>query len=48
MGWEKFAGLIHNYPLPVYALGGMQVELLDTAMRHGAHGVSLLSGIWSP
>jgi 8-oxo-dGTP diphosphatase len=46
MGWEKFAGLIRNYPLPVYALGGMKVELLDTAMRQGAHGVGLLSGIW--
>jgi 8-oxo-dGTP diphosphatase len=46
MGWEKFAALVKNYPLPVYALGGMQPELLDTAMQHGAHGVSLLSGIW--
>ncbi|MHB1141680.1 MAG: Nudix family hydrolase [Sulfuricaulis sp.] len=46
MGWEKFAALMKNYPLPVYALGGMKPELLDTAMRHGAHGISLLSGIW--
>ena len=46
MGWEKFSGLVKNYPLPVYALGGMKLELLDTAMKHGAHGVSLLSGIW--
>jgi 8-oxo-dGTP diphosphatase len=46
MGWEKFAALVKNYPLPVYALGGMQPELLDTAMQHGAHGVSLLSGVW--
>ncbi|GAB4509235.1 MAG: Nudix family hydrolase [Sulfuricaulis sp.] len=46
MGWEKFAGLVKDYPLPVYALGGMKRELLDTAMKHGAHGVSLLSGIW--
>jgi 8-oxo-dGTP diphosphatase len=46
MGWEKFAALVKNYPLPVYALGGMQPELLDTAMQHGAHGISLLSGIW--
>jgi 8-oxo-dGTP diphosphatase len=46
MGWEKFAALVKNYPLPVYALGGMKPELLDTAMQHGAHGVSLLSGVW--
>ncbi len=46
MGWEKFAALMKNYPLPVYALGGMKPALLDTAMQHGAHGISLLSGIW--
>jgi len=46
LGWQRFEELVRLYPLPVYALGGMQVELLDTAMRHGAHGVSLLRGIW--
>jgi 8-oxo-dGTP diphosphatase len=46
MGWEKFVALAKNYPVPVYALGGMKRELLDTAMKHGAHGISLLSGIW--
>lgn len=46
IGWEKFAALIRDYPLPVYALGGMKPELLDTAMQHGAHGIALLSGAW--
>jgi 8-oxo-dGTP diphosphatase len=46
LGWDKFASLVNNYPVPVYALGGMKRELLETAMKHGAHGVSLLSGIW--
>lgn len=46
MGWKNFAGLVKDYPVPVYALGGMKRELLDTAMKHGAHGVSLLGGIW--
>ncbi len=46
MGWEKFAALARDYPLPIYALGGMRNELLETAMRHGAHGIALLSGIW--
>lgn len=46
MGWDKFASLVSDYPVPVYALGGMKPELLDTAMKHGAHGMSLLSGIW--
>jgi len=46
LGWEQFATLTRDYPLPVYALGGMKPELLATAMQHGGHGVSLLSGIW--
>lgn len=46
MGWARFEALTRDHPLPVYALGGMQLELLDTAMHHGAHGIALLSGIW--
>lgn len=46
IGWQRFAELVRGYPLPVYALGGMRPELLDTARRHGAHGIALLSGIW--
>ena len=46
MGWGRFAELIRDYPLPVYALGGMKLDHLDTAMQRGAHGIALLSGIW--
>lgn len=46
IGWGQFATLIRDYPLPVYALGGMRTGLLDTAMHHGAHGIALLSGVW--
>ncbi|WP_333839239.1 Nudix family hydrolase [Pelomicrobium sp.] len=46
IGWDKFAELVRGYPLPVYALGGMRLELLDTAMRHGAHGIAMQSEIW--
>ncbi len=46
LGWGKFSELVRGYPLPVYALGGMRLDLLETAMRHGAHGIALLSGIW--
>ncbi len=44
IGWQCFAELIERSPLPVYALGGMQVSLLATAQRHGAHGVAMLRG----
>lgn len=46
MGWERFSDLVRGYPLPVYALGGMRPELLDTALRHGAHGIALASDLW--
>ncbi len=46
LGWERFASLTRETPMPVYALGGMTPALLDTAMRHGAHGIALLSGAW--
>ncbi len=46
MGWVRFAELTRDYSLPVYALGGMKLDHLDTATQHGAHGIALLSGIW--
>lgn len=46
MGWEKFSEYVRSYPVPVYALGGMKQDLLETAMQYGAQGISLLSEIW--
>jgi len=46
MGWTGFQSLVQDSPIPVYALGGMRLDMLDTAMHHGAHGIALLSGIW--
>jgi 8-oxo-dGTP diphosphatase len=46
LGWLPFATLIRDYPLPVYALGGMQTSDLATAWQAGAHGVSMMRGAW--
>ena len=46
LGWDQFAELCIDLPMPVFALGGMKLDMLETAMAHSAHGVSLLSGIW--
>ena len=46
LGWEKFAALIRDCPLPVFALGGMHQRDLPCAWRAGAHGVSMLRGAW--
>ena len=46
LGWQTFETLVRDYPLPVYALGGMRLDLLDDAQQHGAHGLALMRGIW--
>ncbi len=47
LGWDGFERLITDFPLPVYALGGMRPEKLSTAWQHGAHGIALMRGIWN-
>lgn len=44
MGWGAFGRLVECLTIPVYALGGMQPELLGTAQAHGAHGIALMRG----
>lgn len=44
LGWEEFGKLAAGSPLPVFALGGMRPEMLETARRHGAHGIALMRG----
>lgn len=45
LGWQKFAALIRDYSLPVYALGGMTHKDLTTAQEMGAHGIAIMRGI---
>lgn len=47
MGWMQFADLIRDYPLPVFAMGGMQTDILPVARMHGAHGIAMQRGAWS-
>jgi 8-oxo-dGTP diphosphatase len=46
LGWRRFAELIRDYPLPVYALGGMGPAHLETAWEHGAHGIACMRAAW--
>jgi 8-oxo-dGTP diphosphatase len=46
LGWPRFVDCLRDYPLPVYALGGLALDDLATARRHGAHGVALKSRAW--
>lgn len=45
LGWERVAEWIHNYPLPVYCIGGMGAQDVQRAWSHGAHGIAMLRGL---
>ena len=46
IGWEKFADLVRELPLPVYAIGGLGPEDLETAWAAGAQGIAAIRGLW--
>jgi len=46
LGWENFAAFAAGSSIPVYALGGLKQEDMQTAWRHGAHGIALLRQAW--
>lgn len=46
LGWQEFSRLIQNYPLPVYALGGLQPQNMVSAWQHGAHGIAMQRAVW--
>ena len=46
LGWERFSELIADYPLPVYAIGGLGTADLHPAWAAGAHGIAAIRGAW--
>lgn len=46
LGWTAFAEFAAGLPLPVFALGGLGREHLDTARAAGAHGVAAMRAAW--
>jgi 8-oxo-dGTP diphosphatase len=40
LGWSRFARLIADTPIPVFALGGQNARTLSIAQTHGAHGIA--------
>ena len=46
LGWDSFATIAANSLMPVYALGGLRHEDMETAWQHGAHGIALLRQAW--
>lgn len=46
MGWSQFSNLIESSSVPVYALGGVSENDLETAWQHGAQGIAAISALW--
>jgi len=46
LGWEGFAELSAQAPLPIYALGGLAADDIAAARAAGALGVAGISGFW--
>jgi 8-oxo-dGTP diphosphatase len=47
LGWQRFAALTADYPLPILALGGLRHQDLEAAWEAGAHGVAMMRGAWA-
>jgi len=46
IGWEQFAVMTRRCAIPVYALGGMSLEDIEAARKHGGQGIAALSDSW--
>ncbi|MDP1633121.1 MAG: Nudix family hydrolase [Gallionellaceae bacterium] len=47
LGWECFAQLLENCPVPVFALGGMRREDMEAAQQTGAQGIAAIRAAWN-
>lgn len=43
LGWEQFFSMSDQVNIPVYALGGLDVDDIDTAKQYGAQGMAGIS-----
>lgn len=46
LGWPRFAGLVAQAGLPVYALGGLAPRDIAHAQAQGAQGIAAIRGLW--
>ena len=46
LGWKAFHELSDRATMPVYALGGMRAEDLDTSFLYGAQGIAAIRALW--
>jgi len=46
IGWDGFAALVAELPLPVYAIGGLGPADVEDAWAAGAQGIAAIRGLW--
>jgi 8-oxo-dGTP diphosphatase len=47
IGWQRFAELVRDRPMPAYAIGGLARTDLRAARENGAHGIALRSAAFA-
>jgi 8-oxo-dGTP diphosphatase len=47
LGWTHFRELVADYPVPVFAIGGMTRAHMEGAWEAGAHGIAAIRSAWS-
>ena len=45
-GWQWFEQNIKNINIPIYALGGLGIEDIETARQKGGQGIAAISQLW--
>lgn len=46
LGWKIFNECVNKLDIPVYALGGLNLNDLTTSWKNGGHGISMQRAIW--
>ncbi|MEE8380093.1 MAG: Nudix family hydrolase [Gammaproteobacteria bacterium] len=46
IGWDRFRAMSEHAAFPVYALGGVRPDDLDTAFDYGAQGIAAIRALW--
>jgi len=46
LGWKRFAEVVRETTIPVFAIGGLNRADLEDSWRAGAHGVAMIRGAW--
>ncbi|MBK1672562.1 DNA mismatch repair protein MutT [Ectothiorhodospira shaposhnikovii] len=46
LGWYRFAEIARQVGRPAYALGGMKLDDIPMALRHGGQGIASIRGLW--